>query len=71
MDLINHLFPLGVISLLVHILCYIVGTWRGEAKGVTKGADEMYTHLYNRGVRKNDHVIVTLEYEDRSETQEF
>ena len=25
----------------------------------------MYTHLYNQGVRKNDHVIVKLEYEDK------
>ena len=31
----------------------------------------MYTHLYNQGVRKNDHVIVKLEYEDRSGTKEF
>ena len=31
----------------------------------------MYSHLYNKGVRKNEHVIVKLEYEDRSKTQEF
>ena len=31
----------------------------------------MYSHLYSRGVRKNDEVIVKLEYEDRSGTKEF
>tara|TARA_B100001248_G_scaffold104507_1_gene77897 strand:- start:1531 stop:1725 length:195 start_codon:yes stop_codon:yes gene_type:complete len=53
------------------VIPFVIGYMLGESKGVTKGADEMYTHLYNRGVRKNDHVIVKLEYEDRSETQEF
>ena len=49
---------------------FAIYSW-GEYNGIRKGADEMYTHLYNQGVRKNDHVIVKLEYEDRSSTQEF
>ena len=43
----------------------------GHKIGVKKGADAMYSHLYSKGIRKNDAVIVQLEYEDRSGTQEF
>tara|TARA_A100001388_G_scaffold189450_1_gene142477 strand:- start:5577 stop:5768 length:192 start_codon:yes stop_codon:yes gene_type:complete len=49
---------------------FAIYSW-GEYNGIRKGANEMYTHLYNQGVRKNDHVIVKLEYEDRSGTKEF
>ena len=41
-----------IISLILFALVLFgVYTW-GEANGVRKGADEMYTHLYNQGVRK-------------------
>ena len=53
------------------VIPFVIGYMLGESKGVTKGADEMYSHLYSRGTRKNDTVIVELEYEDRSNTQEF
>ncbi len=56
--------------ILLALVFFGVYSW-GEANGVRKGADEMYTHLYNQGVRKNDHVIVKLEYEDRSGINEF
>tara|TARA_B100001939_G_scaffold82639_1_gene70406 strand:+ start:450 stop:641 length:192 start_codon:yes stop_codon:yes gene_type:complete len=49
---------------------FAIYSW-GEYNGIRKGANEMYTHLYNQGVRKNDEVIVKLEYEDRSGTKEF
>ena len=45
--------------------------WMGQKTGIKKGADAMYTHLYNNGVRKNDEVIVKLEYEERYGTKEF
>jgi len=41
------------------------------SEGVKVGADNMYSMLYERGVRKGDSVIVTLEYEDRSGECEF
>ncbi|OUX44521.1 MAG: hypothetical protein CBE21_00630 [Proteobacteria bacterium TMED261] len=43
----------------------------GYKSGVRHGADTMYGHLYNNGVRKDDKVIVHLEYEDRSSVKEF
>ena len=36
---------------------FAIYSW-GEYNGIRKGANEMYTHLYNQGVRKNDEVIV-------------
>ena len=54
----------------MNFLFFAIYSW-GEYNGIRKGADEMYSHLYNKGVRKNEHVIVKLEYEDRSKTQEF
>ena len=58
-------------GIFILVIPFVVGYMVGENKGVKKGADEMYTQLYNRGVRKNDHVIVKLEYEDRYQNQEF
>ena len=52
-------------------ICIVGAYMHGHKAGVKSGADAMYTHLYERGVRKNDEVIVKLEYEDRSGTKEF
>ena len=60
-----------LIGIFVLVIPFVIGYMLGESKGIKKGADEMYTHLYNNGVRKNDHVIVKLEYEDRYQDQEF
>ena len=60
----------GITFIFLCILFFAIYSW-GEYNGIRKGADEMYSHLYNKGVRKNEHVIVKLEYEDRSNTQEF
>lgn len=60
-----------LIGIFVLVIPFAIGYMVGEAKGIRKGADEMYTQLYDKGVRKNDHVIVKLEYEDRYEDQEF
>ena len=60
-----------LMGIFILVIPFVVGYMVGENKGVKKGADEMYTQLYNRGVRKNDHVIVKLEYEDRYQNQEF
>ena len=60
-----------IITLLIlSVVFFCIYSW-GEYNGIRKGADEMYSHLYSRGTRKNDTVIVELEYEDRSNTQEF
>ena len=48
-----------------------VAYWHGHKTGVKHGADTMYTHLYQNGIRENDHVVGRLEYEDRSGTKEF
>ena len=48
-----------------------IAYWHGHKTGVRLGADTMYEHLYQQGTRSNDHVIVKLEYEDRSGTKEF
>jgi len=48
-----------------------VAYWHGHKTGVRNGADTMYQHLYEQGTRKNDKVIIALEYEDRSGTKEF
>ena len=55
-----------IISFIIISIC-IIGAYHGHTIGVKSGADAMYTHLYNRGVRKDDEVIVKLQYEDRSE----
>ena len=60
----------GFTFIFLCILFFAIYSW-GEYNGIRKGADEMYSHLYSRGTRKNDTVIVELEYEDRSDTQEF
>ena len=56
--------------ILLGLGCVIIYAYAYD-KGVQAGADNMYTHLYERGVRKDDTVIVTLEYEDRSSSHEF
>tara|TARA_B100001175_G_scaffold317559_1_gene334955 strand:- start:2070 stop:2264 length:195 start_codon:yes stop_codon:yes gene_type:complete len=48
-----------------------VAYYHGHKTGIRKGADTMYGHLYDNGVRKDDKVIVHLEYEDRSSVKEF
>ena len=60
-----------IILFLVVSICVVGAYMHGHKVGVKKGADAMYSHLYSRGTRKNDEVIVKLEYEDRSGTQEF
>ena len=60
-----------IILFLVIAICIVGAYMHGHKVGVKKGADAMYSHLYSRGTRKNDEVIVKLEYEDRSGTQEF
>ena len=60
-----------IISLIIVMICIVGAYMHGHKTGVKSGADAMYTHLYERGVRKNDEVIVKLEYEDRSGTKEF
>ena len=60
-----------LIGLFVLVIDFAFGYMLGEQKGIRRGADQMYTHLYENGVRKNDHVIVKLEYEDRYQDQEF
>jgi len=62
------------ITIGLYVLVSIIiafASYRGYQIGVRRGASEMYEMLYKRGTRKNDHVIVELEYEDRSETKEF
>ena len=62
------------ITLGLYILVSIVvavAYWHGYKTGIKTGADTMYEHLYQQGTRSNDHVIVKLEYEDRSGTKEF
>ena len=62
------------ITIGLYILASIVvgvAYWHGYKTGVRTGADTMYDHLYQNGTRKNDKVIVCLEYEDRSGTKEF
>jgi len=62
------------ITLGLYILVSIVvavAYWHGYKTGIRNGADTMYEHLYQQGTRNNDHVIVKLEYEDRSGTKEF
>ena len=60
-----------IILFLVVSICVVGAYMHGHKVGVKAGADAMYTHLYSRGTRKNDEVIVKLEYEDRSGTKEF
>ena len=60
-----------VILFLILAVCIIGAYMHGHKVGVKAGADAMYSHLYRRGTRKNDEVIVKLEYEDRSGTKEF
>tara|TARA_B100001093_G_scaffold321894_1_gene307197 strand:+ start:297 stop:488 length:192 start_codon:yes stop_codon:yes gene_type:complete len=60
----------GITFIFLCILFFAIYSW-GEYNGIRKGADEMYSHLYDRGTRKNDIVIVELEYEDRSNVKEF
>ena len=60
-----------IISFIIICICIIGAYWHGHTIGVKSGADAMYTHLYNRGVRKDDEVIVKLQYEDRSGIKEF
>ena len=60
-----------VILFFVLAICIIGAYMHGHKVGVKAGADAMYSHLYSRGTRKNDAVIVKLEYEDRSGTKEF
>ena len=60
---------------LVHyiLLGLLVGLayWHGHNTGVNAGAEGMYEHLYNSGTRKEDKVIVALEYEDRHYKKDF
>ena len=56
-QLIHYLILSGIVAL---------AYWHGHKTGVKSGAAGMYDHLYQTGPRKNDHVIVKLEYEDRS-----
>ena len=60
-----------ITGLIIVSICVVGAYMHGHKAGVKSGADAMYTHLYERGVRKNDEVIVKLEYEDRSGTKEF
>ena len=60
-----------IILFLILAVCIIGAYMHGHKVGVKAGADAMYSHLYSRGTRKNDAVIVKLEYEDRSGTKEF
>ena len=60
-----------IILFFIIATCIVGAYMHGHKVGVKAGADAMYTHLYSRGTRKNDSVIVKLEYEDRSGTQEF
>ena len=60
-----------IILFLVVSICVVGAYMHGHKVGVKAGADAMYTHLYSRGTRKNNEVIVKLEYEDRSGTKEF
>jgi len=60
-------FALYVLVSIVVAIAY----WHGHKTGVRLGADSMYQHLYENGIRKNDKVIVTLEYEDRGGIKEF
>ena len=53
------------------IILVAVSYWHGHKTGIRLGADTMYQHLYEQGIRENDHVIVRLEYEDRSGVKEF
>jgi len=47
------------------------GYYHGFRTGVNRGAAQLYENLYRSGKRKNDKVIVELEYEGRSDTKEF
>ena len=67
---VNDGVSMEIISFILFALC-IFGVYTWTYNRCQKGADEMYTHLYNQGVRKDDHVIVKLEYEDRSSIKEF
>ena len=60
-----------VILFFILAICIIGAYMHGHKVGVKAGADARYSHLYSRGTRKNDEVIVKLEYEDRSGTKEF
>ena len=60
-----------ITSLIIVSICVVGAYMHGHKVGVKKGADAMYSHLYSRGTRKNDEVIVKLEYEDRYGTKEF
>jgi|TARA_B100000287_G_scaffold26768_1_gene25605 hypothetical protein len=61
-QLIHYLILSGVVAL---------AYWHGHKTGVNAGAEGMYEHLYKNGVRKNDKVIVELEYEDRHYKKDF
>jgi len=61
-------------DLLMYGICVaiIMGCYyHGFRNGVKQGAAQLYENLYRQGTRKNDKVIVELEYEGRSETKEF
>ena len=60
-----------IILFFIIATCIVGAYMHGHKAGVKSGADAMYTHLYSRGTRKNNEVIVKLEYEDRSGTKEF
>ena len=60
-----------VILFFILAICIIGAYMHGHKVGVKAGADAMYSHLYSRGTRKNDEVIVKLQYEDRSGIKEF
>jgi len=60
---------------LLYYVCFIgvvVGAYiHGHKLGIKQGAATMYEHIYSQGTRKNDVVIVELEYESRAKTKEF
>ena len=60
-----------IIALVITGIIVAAAYMHGHKTGVKDGADAMYTHLYEQGTRKDDSVIVKLEYEDRSGTKEF
>ena len=60
-----------ITGLIIVSICVVGAYMHVHKVGIKKGADAMYSHLYSRGTRKNDEVIVKLEYEDRSGTKEF
>tara|TARA_B100000927_G_scaffold273113_1_gene251270 strand:- start:1200 stop:1388 length:189 start_codon:yes stop_codon:yes gene_type:complete len=60
-----------IIALVITGIIVAAAYMHGHKTGVKNGADAMYSHLYNQGIRKGDEVIVHLEYEDRSGIKEF